>query len=384
MDAMTVTAARGFLAAGSAAGIKDSGGLDLAIVIAENEPVPAAGVFTRNRAAAAPVTLSRQRLRAGLARAVVLNSGSANAGTGPNGMIDAEQVTGRVADLVGADPNLIMMCSTGPIGSRLPVRQMLDALPGLVGSARSDGGAAAADAILTTDSRAKTTEVQGDGYVVGGMAKGSGMLRPDMATMLCVLTTDAAVDSTVLGLVLADVVPITFNSLNVDGCESTNDTVLLLASGKGAQAGVDEFGGAVESACRKLAHEMAADAEGASRVVKLRMSGAPDHESARRYGRAIADSALVRASFYGGDPNWGRILAALGACQVDPSDVSITYEGIRVADRGFGYPFDDQKLAKLLTGDFVVDVAVGRGSGAAEIITTDLTPEYVRFNGERS
>jgi len=381
---MSVTAARGFLAAGAATGIKASGGLDLAILIAEDGAVPAAGVFTRNRAAAAPVTLSRQRLRAGIARAVVLNSGSANAGTGPVGMTDAERVTERLGELVGAAPDLILMCSTGPIGSRLPVDLMIDALPGLVKSATNDGGPDAAEAILTTDSRAKTTTVQGEGFVVGGMAKGSGMLRPDMATMLCLLTTDAAVDAATLGRALAGAVPVTFNSLNVDGCESTNDTVLLLASAKGAPVANDEFGSAVEAACRKLAYEMAADAEGASRVVRLRLSGAPDHESARRFGRAIADSALVRSSFYGGDPNWGRILAALGACQVDPSDVSIAYEGVRVADQGFAFPFDDQKLAKLLTGDFVVEVTMGGGSGAAEIVTTDLTPDYVRFNGERS
>lgn len=384
MDAVSVTAARGFLAAGTAVGIKASGGLDLAIVIAAEGAVPAAGVFTRNRAAAAPVTLSRRRLEAGMARAVVLNSGSANAGTGPYGMIDAEKVTGRVGELVGADADLILMCSTGPIGSRLPVGQMIDALPGLVESASSDGGPVAAEAILTTDSRVKTTVVEGEGFVVGGMAKGSGMLRPDMATMLCVLTTDAAVDATALSRALADAVPVTFNSLNVDGCESTNDTVLLLASGKAAPAAADDIGLAVESACRKLAYEMAADAEGASRVVKLRIAGAPDHESARRYGRVIADSVLVRSSFYGGDPNWGRLLAALGTCQIDPSDVSIAYEGIQVADQGSAHPFDDQKLAKLLTSDFVIDVAVGEGNGAAEIVTTDLTPDYVRFNGERS
>jgi glutamate N-acetyltransferase/amino-acid N-acetyltransferase len=380
---MSVTAAPGFVAAGAAAGIKASGGLDLAVVIAD-EAVAAAGVFTRNRAAAAPVTLSRHRLLAGMTRAVVLNSGSANAGTGLDGMTDAEDVTGRMAELVGVDPDLILMCSTGPIGVRLPVSRMIDALPGLVGSATSDGGSDAAEAILTTDSRAKTTVVHGEGFVVGGMAKGSGMLRPDMATMLCMLTTDAAVDAATLSLALASAVPTTFNSLNVDGCESTNDSVILLASGRGAPIAADEFASVVESACRNLAFEMAADAEGASRVVKLRMSGAADDESARRLGRAIADSALVRSSFYGGDPNWGRILAALGACQVEPSDVSIAYEGIRVADQGFAYPFDDQKLAKLLTGDFVVDVAVGRGDGAAEIVTTDLTPDYVRFNGERS
>lgn len=381
---MSVTAARGFLAAAVGAGIKSTGALDLAIVIAEDEPVAAAGVFTRNRAAAAPVTLSRRRLRQGRARAVILNSGSANAGTGSDGMVDAERITGRVAELVADDPDHILMCSTGPIGTRLPVELMMEALPGLVRSAGPGGGSAASEAILTTDSRAKTIVVRGDGFVVGGMAKGSGMLRPDMATMLCVLTTDAAVDSASLSQVLAEAVPPTFNSLNVDGCESTNDTVFLLASGKGAQAPADEFGQAVESACRHLAYEMAADAEGASRVVQLRLTGATDDQAARHFGRVVADSALVRSSFYGGDPNWGRILAALGACQVDPSDVSISYEGIRVAHQGFAYPFDDQKLAKLLTGDFVIDISVGHGGGRAEIVTTDLTPEYVRFNGERS
>lgn len=380
---MTVTAADGFIAAGAAAGIKSAGGLDLAVVIAD-EVVPAAGAFTRNAAAAAPVTLSRRRLMAGRTRAIVLNSGSANAGTGPDGLADAEEVTARVAELIEADSDLILMCSTGPIGSRLPVSRMIAALPDLVKTASGDGGSAAAEAILTTDSRVKTVVVRGEGFVVGGMAKGSGMLRPDMATMLCVLTTDAAVDSPTLGRALAGAVPVTFNSLNVDGCESTNDSVVLLASGKGAPTAADEFGRAVEAACRQLAYEMAADAEGASRVVKLRIRGAGDNESARNYGRAIADSALVRSSFYGGDPNWGRILAALGTCQIQPSDVSIAYEGVRVASQGCAYPFDDQKLAKLLTGDFVVDVAVGGGEGAAEIVTTDLTPDYVRFNGERS
>ena len=394
-----MTAANGFLAAGAGAGIKPSGGLDLAIVLAEDGPVAAAGVFTRNRAAAAPVTLSRQRLQIGQAQVVILNSGSANAGTGAEGMADAERITERVAELLGIDSRLVLMCSTGPIGSRIPVNNVIKAMPDLVNAALSDlegssdseswaesvrGGAAAAEAILTTDSRVKTVVVEGDGFVVGGMAKGAGMLRPDMATMLCVLTTDASVEAPVLAGALAGSVPVTFNSLNVDGCESTNDSVLLMASGRGAPAAADEFGQAVEAACRQLAYEMAADAEGASRVVRLRVSGAPDHESARRYGRTVADSGLVRASFYGGDPNWGRILAALGTCQVEPSEVAIAYEGVRVARGGIIEPFDDQKLAKLLTGDFVIDIAVGSGVGQAEIITTDLTPDYVRFNGERS
>lgn len=381
---MTVTAAKGFLAAGLTAGLIDSTRPDLAIVIAKEGPVPAAGVFTRNSAAAAPVVLSRSRLVGGVARAVILNSGCANAGTGAGGVADAEQITARVGDLLEADSRTVLMCSTGPIGPRLPTDRILNALPRLIESAGPNGGADAAQAILTTDSRAKTTVVEGSGFTVGGMAKGSGMLRPDMATMLCVLTTDAATDASTLSHVLAEAVPTTFNSLNVDGCESTNDTVLVLASGRTGPTRSDELGEAVEAACRRLAYEMAADAEGASRVVKLRIEGATDQEAARQYGKAVADSSLVRSSFYGGDPNWGRILAALGTCRLDPSGVSIAYEGRAVADGGTGIPFDDLELRKLLTGDFVVDIRVGEGRGRAEIITTDLTPDYVRFNGERS
>jgi glutamate N-acetyltransferase/amino-acid N-acetyltransferase len=299
-------------------------------------------------------------------------------------MEDAELITHRAAGLLGADPATILMCSTGPIGSRLPVERILSSLPGLVENASRTGGDDAAEAILTTDSRAKTAVFGGDGFVVGGMAKGAGMLRPDMATMLCVLTTDAEADASTLGSILAEALPPTFNSLNVDGCESTNDSVLLLASGRGSRASIDELGAAVEATCGKLARAMAADAEGASRVVTLRIAGAHDEATARRYGRIIADSVLVRSSFYGGDPNWGRILAALGTCQVDPNLVSIAYEGIGVAAAGTGVAFDDQMLTKLLTADFRVDIVVGVGDGQAEIVTTDLTPDYVRFNGERS
>ncbi|MGH8927838.1 MAG: bifunctional glutamate N-acetyltransferase/amino-acid acetyltransferase ArgJ [Acidimicrobiia bacterium] len=381
---MSVTAASGFVAAAGTAGIKSSGDPDLAVVIAEDGPVPAAGVFTRNSAAAAPVTLSRRRLGGGRARAVLVNSGSANAGTGRDGVVDAEKVTKRLADLLTSEPELVLMCSTGPIGVRLPVDRIVSSLPGLVASADRDGGSAAAAAIITTDSQPKTAIHHGNGFTVGGMAKGAGMLRPDMATMLCVLTTDAEVNSDMLRYALEDAVPVTFNSLNIDGCESTNDSVILMASGRGMRVRADEFGEAVEAVCRRLALEMAADAEGSTRVVTLRIAGAADDQTARRYGKTIADSVLVRASFYGGDPNWGRILAALGTCQVDPTKVHIAYEGFTVAEQGTGVPFDDQKLAKVLTGDFVIDVIVGEGRGAAQVVTTDLTPDYVRFNGERS
>ena len=380
---MSVTAAHGFVAAGIRAGIK-SAGPDLAIVIAERGPVPAAGVFTRNSAAAAPVVVSRQRLHTGRARAVVLNSGCANAGTGSQGLVDTERVTEAAARLLLSDSDSILMCSTGPIGPPLPTERLVAALPALIEGASVQGGQGAAEAILTTDSRTKTVALDGGGFVVGGMAKGAGMLRPDMATMLCVLTTDAIAPPEMLRTILADVVGPTFNSLNVDGCESTNDSVVLLASGETVTPHPDHLAGAVEAACRQLARQMAADAEGASRVVTIRIGGAADHEAAHRYGRAVSDSALVRSSFYGGDPNWGRILAALGTCQVDPAAVSIAYEGHCVADGGVAFPFDDRELAKVLTGDFVIDIVVGEGGGEAQIITTDLTPDYVRFNGERS
>jgi glutamate N-acetyltransferase/amino-acid N-acetyltransferase len=383
VDAVTVTAPAGFIAAGGFGQVKKEG-LDLSLVVAEGGPVAAAGVFTRNTAAAAPVLLSRRRLRGGRAQAVVINSGCANAGTGPNGLEDAERITSRLAALLAIDPETVLMCSTGPIGSRLPVDSMLSALPGLVADATPAGGERAAEAILTTDTRSKTVVVRGDGFLVGGMAKGAAMIRPDLATMLCLLTTDAQAEPAALQQALAAATQTTFNSLNVDGCESTNDSVILLASGQGPRVSEGRLAEAVAEACGRLAYQMAADAEGASRVVMLQISGANDDDGARRLGRSIADSALVRSSFYGGDPNWGRILSVLGSSRVDPAGVRIAYAGVVVADRGVGLPFDDQELAKRLTGDFVVEVEVGSGPGRARVVTTDLTPEYVRFNGERS
>jgi glutamate N-acetyltransferase/amino-acid N-acetyltransferase len=384
MDAVTVTAARGFIASGIVAGLKQPADLDLALVVAEQGEVAAAGMFTTNAAAAAPVQLTRDRIASGRTRAVILNSGCANAGTGSSGMADAERVTAGVAALLGTSPPAVLMCSTGPIGPRLPVVSIERSLTRLVESLDRDGGATAAAAILTTDSGPKTSVIDGDGFVVGGMAKGAGMLRPDLATMLCVLTTDAAVEADALQMALATAVPPTFNSLNIDGCESTNDTVLLLASGAAGPVPAARVAAAVEEACRNLALQLAADAEGATRVVRLMVSGATDDAAARRYGKAVADSALVRASFFGGDPNWGRILAALGTCGLDPAVLTVAYEGQRVAEAGVGVDHDDHEIAKLLTGDFRVEIGLGKGPGRAEILTTDLTPDYARLNGARS
>ena len=241
---------------------------------------------------------------------------------------------------------------------------------------------------MTTDSVAKQSVVEGAGWSVGGMAKGSGMVRPDMATMLAFITTDASVDHDRLDDALRSAVDVSFNSLNIDGCESTNDTVIAIASGaSGVAPEPTEFDAAMEDVCRDLAHQMAQDAEGASRVVTIELTGADDDAQARELGRTITDSALVRSSFHGGDVNWGRILGALGTSDIsiDPESITISYEGVVVFTGGMQAVYSDEALlAGLETGDFGISVSLGDGSGTAHIVTTDLTPEYVIFNGERS
>ena len=385
---MSVVASRGFRAAGTAAGIKASGAHDMALVVAD-ESVAAAGIFTTSRTAAPPVEVSRAHLASGTARAIIVNSGSANAGTGEPGRVDAQAMAAAVAAELGCDPSEIVVCSTGPIGGRLPMDRILGAIPGLVAElgASADHAEEAARGILTTDSVPKTATVARGEWTVGGMAKGAGMVRPDMATMLAFLTTDAVATTQMLHAALSAAADLTFNSLNIDGCQSTNDTVVILASGaSGVEPSAEELGGAVEAVCRDLARQMAKDAEGASKVVELQVSGAVDDRSARLLGMGIADSALVRSSFFGGDPNWGRVLAALGVAgePVDPDHVQIAYDGTVVCRHGVAAPFDDAELSARLAGDFTVSVQVGTGPGRALVTTTDLTPDYVVFNGERS
>lgn len=384
MDAVSVTAAAGFLAGGTACGIKPDGVLDLALVDA-GQTVPAAAIFTKNTAAAPPVHLSRRHVADGSLRAVVLSSGCANAGTGAAGMTAAAETAEAVADRLGCAPSEVLVCSTGPIGGVVPVDRIRTGLEGL--DLTRDGGAAAARAILTTDSRAKEESLAARGFTVGGMAKGAGMIRPDMATMLAVVTTDAVVDAHLLDRVLRRAVARSFNALNIDGCESTNDTVVLLASGEAETTPSEaELGEAVEVVCRGLARQMAEDAEGASRVVTIELHGADDDETALRLARAVADSALVRSSFYGADANWGRLLAALGSTRIPfaPGDLTIAYSGVVVADKGVDVAVDAESLSGRLDGDFTVDITVGPGPGECSLLTTDLTPDYVRFNGERS
>ena len=387
---MSVTAPAGFAATGVAAGIKPAPALDLALVVADQTAIGVA-VFTVNQAAAAPVLLSRRHLAAGPeVRAVLLNSGCANAGTGIAGLADAVASAASVAAALACPLEEVLVCSTGGIGKQMPMGNVLAGTAEAVSLVDSDAdsGTAAANAIMTTDTVPKESIYVGEGFTVGGMAKGAGMVRPDMATMLVLLTTDAVVGATQLQDALNQAVDASFHSLNIDGCPSTNDTVILLASGASpTQPDPAALTEAVSAVCWDLANQLAADAEGASRVVTLEVSGAADDATARAAGRLVADSALVRAAFYGGDPNWGRLLGALGAGSItfDPAEFGVAYEGIDIARRGVAVPHDGRALhAAIAEGDFTVSMTIGSGPGSARILTTDLTPEYVTFNAEYS
>ena len=386
---MSVLAPKGFTAAGVSAGIKSDGILDVAVVAAE-QPVPAAAVFTTNRAAAAPVWLSRKNLAAGrTARAIVLNSGCANAATGKRGRAVAELTANRTAEVLSCAPEDVLVCSTGTIGTHLPPEAItagvVDAIAAL--GADASHANAAARAIMTTDSEPKEVVAEADGYIVGGMAKGAGMIRPDLATMLVVLTTDAVVTAPVLDGALRTAVDHSFHALNVDGCPSTNDTVIVMASGaSGVSPEPEDLAAILTAASVDLARHIAADAEGASRVVTIVVTGAATDAAARSIGRRVADSALVRSSFYGADPNWGRIVGALGEVdeEVDFDDLTIAFAGTTVTRAGVGVRIDEDAVSEAMTGDFGVTICVGDGPGTARVFTTDLTPDYVRFNAERS
>ncbi len=385
---MSVTAAAGFRAGAVAAGIKPDG-LDLALVAA-NGPATAAGVFTASATAAPPVQLSRLHLADGSLQAVILNSGCANAATGDAGLDAARATAVAVAESLGCLPDEVAICSTGVIGRQLPVAKLTAAVPRLVDElgGGADNGAKAARAILTTDTTTKEAVAEADGFTTGGMAKGAGMLRPDMATMLAVITTDAVVPRDRLQRALKAAADITFNSLNIDGCQSTNDSLLLLASGSShVQPDDARLTSVLTEVCSSLATQVAADAEGASRVVTLRITGAKDDATARTLGRRVADNSLVRCSFHGGDPNWGRLFAALGVAGIpfDPAATKIAYNSVDVARNGVAVPFDEKALlADLREGGFTVTIDVGAGPGRAEILTTDLSPEYVHFNATRT
>lgn len=383
---MSVTAAPGFVAAGIAAGIKASGRPDLSLVAtADGAPVAAAGVFTRNKMTAAPVLTSRAHLEAtgGRAVAVVLNSGNANAATGAQGLADAEAMCAAVASELGVDPSQVLVCSTGLIGIPMPIDTVTAGIAPLVAARSSDGGAAAAEAIMTTDTVPKQVVVEADGFVVGGMAKGAAMLSPNMATMLAVLTTDAAATPEQLKAALLHGVADSFNALDVDGCTSTNDTVLLLASGLAGAVDQGALEAAVAEACGSLASQMCADAEGATKVVRMTVTGAASGAEALIGARYVARSNLVKCSWYGCDPYWGRIASDLGSCGIefDPARLTVAYGGHVVCRGAVDAAHDAAAVAAHMQGRHLEIVAdLGLGQGSATILTNDLTHAYIDEN----
>ena len=388
---MSVTAPKGFRASGVTAGLKASGTPDLALVVNDGPDATAAGVFTANRVKAAPVRWSQQVLRAGILRGVVLNSGGANACTGPQGFQDthltAEHVAARLTAVsripVGAAD--LAVCSTGLIGERLPMATLPAGVEGAVRGLSRDGGEAAARAIMTTDTRPKTVVVVGAGFTVGGMAKGAGMLAPGLATMLCVLTTDAVVDPSTLDSVLRDACRVSFDRLDSDGCASTNDTVLLLASGaSGISPGPGELAAAVTAACADLAQQLLTDAEGSTKDITITVSGAASEADAVEVGRAVARSNLVKCAFFGNDPNWGRILAAVGTTSAafDPDAVDVAINGVAIC-RG-GAAGEDRAKVNLTGRAVQVQIDLHAGEAAATVWTNDLSTAYVHENSAYS
>ncbi len=381
---MTVTAPLGFRAAGIAAGIKDGGRPDLALVVNDGPGRAAAGMFTTNQVKAAPVLWTQQVLAGGALRAVVLNSGGANACTGPEGFRTTHATAEKAAEVLRCGAVEVAVCSTGLIGEQLP-RDLVLAGVEKAAAGLGDDGAAAATAILTTDTRPKQTHVVRAGWSVGGFAKGAGMLAPNMATMLVVLTTDAVADAAACDAALRTAVGATFDRLDVDGGTSTNDTVLLLASGASrVTPSAAELTAAVTDACAELCRELQDDAEGATKHVTISVRGARTEADAVAIGRTVAQDNLCKTAFFGSDPNWGRIAMAVGRApgEVVTDSLSITINGVAMCRDGVAA--GDRHAADLSGVDIVVEIELGLGEGAAEFLTTDLSHAYVEENSAYS
>ncbi|MFB4197444.1 bifunctional glutamate N-acetyltransferase/amino-acid acetyltransferase ArgJ [Streptomyces carpaticus] len=384
---MSVTAAQGFQAAGIAAGIKENGNPDLALVVNEGPRRAAAGVFTANRVKAAPVLWSEQVLKGGEVSAVVLNSGGANACTGPLGFQDTHATAEKVAEALGASHSAgeIAVASTGLIGVRLPMDALLPGVDTAVAALSRHGGEKAAIAIKTTDSVHKTAVAEGEGFTVGGMAKGAGMLAPGLATMLVVLTTDADLDSATLDRALRQATRTTFDRVDSDGCMSTNDTVLLLASGaSGTTPAYDAFASAVHEVCADLARQLIGDAEGASKDIRIEVVGAADEDDAVEVGRSIARNNLLKCAIHGEDPNWGRVLSAIGTTSAvfEPDRLGVAINGVWVCKDGSVGEDRDQVDMRFREVRITADLAAGDAS--AVIWTNDLTADYVHENSAYS
>ena len=391
---MSVTAPLGFRAAGVVAGLKASGDRDVAVVINDGPSRAAAATFTSNRVKAAPVLWTQQVVEGERVRAVALNSGGANACTGPLGFQDTHLTAERLAEALGDSAGEMAVCSTGLIGERLPMDQVLPAVDACVAEASRGGGLAAADAIRTTDTVVKISFRRengagnggdGTGYAIGGMAKGAGMLAPGLATMLCVLTTDADLPAAELDAALRSAARVSFDRLDTDGCMSTNDTVLLLASGaSGVRPDTGEFTALLAEVCADLARQLQLDAEGAGKMIAVEVIGAASEEDAVAAGRAVARSNLLKCAIAGEDPNWGRVVSAVGTttAEFEPDRLNVAINGIWVCRNGCAG--DGRSKVDMSPRDVTITVDLSAGPSAATILTTDLTTEYVHENSAYS
>ena len=390
---MSVTTPVGFRAAGVAAGLKSSGDLDLAIVVNDGPQHTAAGVFTTNRVVAAPVVWTRQVVADGRISAVVLNSGGANACTGPEGFTDTHQSAEHAAHVLRDNGHEVSagdvaVCSTGLIGVRLPMDNVTAGITAATHALDSSGGGDAARAIMTTDTVPKEATEKRDGWSVGGMAKGAGMLAPNLATMLAVVTTDAHISHARATAALQAATHVSFDRADSDGCMSTNDTVLLLASGASkVEPAAGEFEEALTQVCEALARALIADAEGAAHEIAITVEGATSEEAAVAVGREIARSNLVKAAIFGNDPNWGRIISAAGVvpeqvAPFDPARIDVTINGVQVCVAGG--PGQSREQVDLTPRHVDITVSLHAGSHAATIWTNDLTHEYVHENSAYS
>lgn len=383
---MSVTTPLGFVAAGVACGLKSSGNKDLALVVNQGPSTAAAAVFTSNRAKAHPVVWSQQVVADGEVRAIVLNSGGANCFTGPEGFqvthATAEHVAGTLDDVSAGD---VLVCSTGLIGEPLDQKKLLDGVTAASQLLNADGGHDAALAIMTTDSVPKEAWLSSDGWSIGGMAKGAGMLAPGLATMLVVLTTDADLTSAELDAALREATRTTFDRIDSDGCMSTNDTVALMASGaSGIRPDLPTFASVLRAVCQNLAEQLISDAEGASHDIRIQVTGAATEDDAVEVARSVARSNLFKAAMFGNDPNWGRVLAAIGTTQAafDPYAVDVSFNGVRLCHAGA--PDRPRTEVDLSARAIHVLIDLHAGDAEAEIVTNDLTHDYVHENSAYS
>lgn len=384
---MSVTAPAGFRAAGATAGLKPSGSPDVALVVNDGPRHDAAAVFTSNRCKANPVLWSERAVIDGRLDAVVLNSGGANCYNGPEGFQTTHASAELVAELIGGGAVDVAVCSTGLIGQLLDRALLEQGIRAAAGALSGDGGQAAAEAIMTTDTRPKQATVHGDGWVIGGMAKGAGMLAPALATMLVVITTDAVVDAPVLDLALRAATGSTFDRLDTDGCMSTNDTVVVMASGgSGVHADQEELTAALTSVCADLARQLWTDAEGSHHDIEIEVVGAAAEAEALEVGRAVARSNLFKAAVFGGDPNWGRVLAAVGTtmARYEPEDIDIAMNGVEVCRSGGTKAPAPASLVDLSGRSVHVRIDLGAGTASATVLTSDLTHDYVHENSAYS